>query len=377
MSMCQSTPIANLEELRVHLQYAMGLELTTIPLYLCALYSIRDGENTAAAGVIRSVVMEEMLHMVLAANVLNGIGGVPSTDLITGPDAGDPIPHYPTGFQFIPTLPTLHLQRFSPEAMKVFMAIEHPADPNAKAEKDTYGSIGAFYAAIEAAIADPAICPDSLFEQANKDRGHCQITPEQYYGGAGRIVVVHDRASALFALREIVRQGEGISQEVMKQTAKQHCIATGPRLATAEDDESVSVEDGDVLPDGWRLYSHFARFVEIDEGRRFRSDQLIGEAPRGDLLPVDWSAVHPMALDPSVDKYAGTEVVGTLEHFNGVYTRLIDRLYASFNGEPEALGKAVTVMWELKYAGVALMKTPSPLASGQTVGPSFEYLRTS
>ena len=31
-----------------------------------------------AAELIESVVMEEMLHMVLAANVLNAIGGTPS-----------------------------------------------------------------------------------------------------------------------------------------------------------------------------------------------------------------------------------------------------------------------------------------------------------
>ena len=37
-----------------------------------------DGATLEAADVIRSVVMEEMLHMALAANVLNAIGGSPS-----------------------------------------------------------------------------------------------------------------------------------------------------------------------------------------------------------------------------------------------------------------------------------------------------------
>ncbi len=72
-------PIGTLAELRDHLQYAIGLELTTIPAYLCALYTIVPGANTAAYEVIESVVLEEMLHMALAANVLNAIGGAPST----------------------------------------------------------------------------------------------------------------------------------------------------------------------------------------------------------------------------------------------------------------------------------------------------------
>ena len=66
--------------LRDALQHALMLEHATIPAYLCALYSIEDGTNVEAAEIIRSVVMEEMLHMVLVANVLNAVGGEPSVD---------------------------------------------------------------------------------------------------------------------------------------------------------------------------------------------------------------------------------------------------------------------------------------------------------
>ena len=92
MRLCQAQPIENLDSLKLHLQFAIGLELTTIPLYLAAEYSIPKGANTAATRVIQSVVIEEMLHMCLAANVLNSIGGAPSTDPV--PDVGDPIPHF-------------------------------------------------------------------------------------------------------------------------------------------------------------------------------------------------------------------------------------------------------------------------------------------
>ncbi|MBK6797040.1 MAG: hypothetical protein IPG76_09695 [Acidobacteria bacterium] len=49
--------IKNIDDLRAHLQIAIELEHSTIPPYLCALYSIPDGMNVQAAQVIRSVVI--------------------------------------------------------------------------------------------------------------------------------------------------------------------------------------------------------------------------------------------------------------------------------------------------------------------------------
>lgn len=61
------------------LQVALEVEHSTIPLYLTTMYSIVD-QASFAATTMRSVVMEEMLHMVNAANVLNAIGGAPFLD---------------------------------------------------------------------------------------------------------------------------------------------------------------------------------------------------------------------------------------------------------------------------------------------------------
>src|SRR5690606_14644850 len=40
-------PITTVASLRTHLQWALELEHSTIPPYLCALYSIPDGSNVA------------------------------------------------------------------------------------------------------------------------------------------------------------------------------------------------------------------------------------------------------------------------------------------------------------------------------------------
>ena len=57
------------------LQEAIKVEHGTIPLYLTNLYSINN-QSSFAAMAMKSVVMEEMLHMVHAANVLNAIGAL-------------------------------------------------------------------------------------------------------------------------------------------------------------------------------------------------------------------------------------------------------------------------------------------------------------
>ncbi len=69
--------IGSLHSLRAHLQTAIEIEWSTIPPYLCALWSLGDEHNRPAATCIRDVVMEEMLHLTLAANVLNALGGEP------------------------------------------------------------------------------------------------------------------------------------------------------------------------------------------------------------------------------------------------------------------------------------------------------------
>ena len=47
--------------------------------YLTSLFSIANGSDYAAT-TIHSVVVEEMVHMTIAANVLNAVGGAPMID---------------------------------------------------------------------------------------------------------------------------------------------------------------------------------------------------------------------------------------------------------------------------------------------------------
>lgn len=133
------------------------------------------------------------------------------------------------------------------------------------------------------------------------------------------------------------------------------------------------------------MYSHYVRFREIQFGRRYLPTQTISEDPKGDIIPIDWNEVYPTVTNPQAIDYKGTDIGLAVDTFNTTYTQLVDNIYAAFNGgnndveqgEPTGMRKAVTVMWDLKYKAIALMKTPSPLLNhnGETVGAPFEYIR--
>lgn len=367
MKLSQAEPIATLDALRGHLQYALGVELTTIPAYLCALYSIEEGENTAAVETIQSVVLEEMLHMALAANVLNGIGGVPTTAPVSGVGTS-PIPVYPTKVPFIDKIPEIHLAPFSPDVLDTFIAIELPAEADG-AHGDQYDSIGAFYDAIEQGL--KRLCTPEVFAEAGRTRAGCQLSPHHYYGGAGRLVEVTDLASALAAIEEIVREGEGAPGEILGQTIEAHVRTDAAAVELTG--LSYSVDDLDRLPFAWKMYSHYARFKEIRAGRRYLPTQLVSEQPKGDVLPVDWSAVLPMGMDPKAEAFVRTAAYEPMVACNETYTAVVDRLYGSFNGNPALLEGAVHLMYGLKYQAAALMHVPSPIDPSVNLGPAFEY----
>lgn len=330
--------IKTVESLRRHLQWALELEHATIPAYLCALYSIPEGVNLAAQQQLRAVVMEEMLHMVLVANVLNAVGGEPRVD--------DPafVPRYPTTLPHSDGSVCVHLRRFDREALQTFLQIERPEPPQAKPEPERYHSIGQFYDAIEdglrrlAAQLGPGLFSGSVLRQIDPTRW--------YYGGGGRPVVVQDLSTALAALDEIKAQGEGLPHSVFDDHA----------------------------PFGRRELAHYFRFRQLQLGRFYRPEDSPRSGPSGEALPLRWDPVHPMRANPRMAAYAEQpEVLALMRRFNLGYTALLRALHGAFNGQPSLLFEAVPMMAALKIQAQALMRLPCGDGSGETVGPSFEY----
>lgn len=335
--------IKTIEDLHEHLQWALELEHATIPPYLCALYSIKEGTNIESVEVIKSVFIEEMLHMALVANILNATGGKPRLDypgfMKKYPT---PLPHSDKSFD-------VNLGKFSTESIECFLKIERPADASAPSQDEGFSSIGQFYKAIEEGLlyVSEKIGETALFV-GNPEH---QVTAETtYYGGAGHLISVTDLSSSLEALGEVVEQGEGL------------------------DHDSVFDGDQNMFHPEREEVGHYFRFLEILKGRKFQLGDTAKTGPTGESFTVEWDKVYPMESNPDSTNFINhPEIFEKLSTFNYEYSDMLRILEKSFNGEPKCLGQAVGVMFELKILAKELMVTPTP-EGVKTVGPTFEYL---
>jgi hypothetical protein len=335
-----------IERLQELLEAAVKLELATIPPYLCALYSIHPGTNLEATMVVRSVAVEEMLHMILAGNVLNAIGGRPR---VSGPEHA---PHYP---HELPDGVILDLLPFSPAAVESFLQVENPEykaeqqaeaasgrrsrmhSSHALAVSDRPTTIGAFYAEIVAGLREVAadIGEEALF-CGDPTR---QIGGDYYYAAGGAPIVVTDLDSACRALEEVVEQGEG--------------------------DMSSAFDADDDL-------AHYYRFEQLKYARSYQPGDGVG-IPTGPSVEVDFGAVYPMVPNPRMDELTDPDLRAAAERSNREWSLLLTQIDQAFDGSPAALIPAVHTMFRLRDAMIVLLGNPMPEHEGYHAGPTFEW----
>jgi hypothetical protein len=361
------------DALRTVLQQALLLEQAVMPPYLAALFSIKANRNIEIAEIINGIVREEMLHLSLAGNILNAVGGKPQI--------GRPglVPTYP-GRLPAPVLPdlTVRLRRCSIEHVRnVFMAIERPQHPmvfgrpfrgaviDRKSVKvDPHGkvleadqaemrkladwfdnaeyepmTIGWFYNQIARAI--------GRLDHQLAGRGETLFTGDPAHQvswptAPGTLYQVTDAQSALLAIYEIIEQGEGTPQDL----------------------------DGD--PDPERL-GHYYRFQEIVEGRRLIRNNVGKWVFEGEPIRFDPDGVYPMVDDPDAYRLAvGSMTRREAELANEMYTNLLTNLNLVFNGHPEGLSDAVGLMFSLQVQAKKLFDLPSSQGAATVAGPAFQ-----
>jgi hypothetical protein len=312
--------IETVDDLREHLRIALRLELSTVPLYLYALQSIED-QRCDAAGLIRSVVAEEMLHFALVANLMLAVGGEP--DLL----APSLRPAYPGDLlHHVPPL-MLNLAPATKEHIRdTFLVIEQPDPVGSPTEPGVYDSLGEFYAAIGDAI--ERLGPDGLFANPQVAR---QLSDPRFYGPiafnaeeSGDLMVVDGPAAARAAIDVIVHQGEGLS-------------------------------DDQWADPGHQELTHYAKFLHLVDG----------------TTPI--SALRPLPENPRSATYpADARLVADL--FNAVYASLFVLLAALYAPRPlkgGLVGRLYTAMTGV-MAPLGRELGTIPIGDGFVAGPTFE-----
>ncbi len=307
--------------LKDSLQTAIELELSTLPPYLTALWSIITPKGDVY-DLIKSVVFEEMLHFGLACNLLNTIGGEPeiahwkAVPKYPGPLPGDVRPGL--------IVPLTGLTRRL--VYEVFMEIEYPEDGPIPHYRRSMSSptIGAFYSAIA----------DAFEVNAKAIQGTRQLVGPP----AVPVVAIDTLDKALQAISEIKEQGEGTSKS------------------------PLATDFGDAL-------AHYYEFGEIYHGRKFVKDSKGHWDYNGDA--IEFPQVYPVAQVPA----EGYPDWPDAETFNQKYTDLLHLLQKAWStGDQPSLGQAIQAMGPLRTAARTLMTTP--LDGGNYVyGPPFRFLR--
>ena len=323
-------------DLRTALANAIGLELSTIPPYLTALFSIKPGANAAAASIIRSVVIEEMLHMSLACNMLNAVRGRPDIPQAVIQYPGE----LPMGIGDKPGKPfVVPLVRLSRSSIRTFMTIEEPEHPlefrDARVKLGVaaeYHTIGEFYAAVGQLMT-------KLGNRVFTGRTDRQVTG---WIGTHYLHPVLRLKDALGAITLIVDQGEGTT--------------TSP----AADPEELA---------------HYYRFEQIHRQASLNPDPT---APEGyewgkPAISLASNGVWPMIDNPPcVPLPEGSQVARVSDQFDATFTSLINELQRTFDGAPHVLGSALAQMHALRLEAQALVTLKVPGTRG-TAGPRFLY----
>jgi rubrerythrin len=342
-----------IEELREAVQTAIMLEHSTIPPYLTANFTLQNTGNDEISNLIGSIVGEEMLHLSIACNLLNAIGGSP---VLNQPG-------------FIPTYPgplpggvesglIVPIAKFSLElAENIFMQIEEPEN-RIHIELEALGgtTIGAFYNQIKATIAilekEASEKGETIFTGKPED----QMTFEKFFP-ENLLFRITNEEQAIRGINIIIDQGEGTSKDPFVDP----------------NDTSAGT-----LPEP----AHFYRFEEIVKGKTLVADPKakVGYSYSGAPIPFDNSKVPNMQENPKMSNYPVDSLAYVNSKlFNYNYTSLLNSLHRTFNGEPEQINAAMGLMfairlYALKLLAIPVPNNPDPISPTLVCGPSYEYV---
>ncbi|XP_078660983.1 uncharacterized protein LOC144905272 isoform X2 [Branchiostoma floridae x Branchiostoma belcheri] len=389
-----------LKDLQKTLQTALELELATIPPYLTAMFSLKDGRNREVATVIKSVVLDEMKHLTLVANLLNAVGGEPilnrSSVVLSYPS---PLPGGAN-----PGL-VVELARCSKNQIRsVFQAMERPdcekefdniyrslrklsqrtahsaaSVENLEANEILHNckklskrpqTIGAMYI-------HEILCPlviltkktsGAIFKKGDPKK---QISREHWLADSDYPPFkVHDFSSAVRAIATIVLEGEGSDpcNPLDESGEPSHYfkfaeILYGKRLVRMNDPQALFGKCSD-------------RFFPCDED--MKCDKSPGFVFAGRPVPFFPDDVWPIISNPRSDRYPpGSRARRFSDRFNKIFTDNLKCLHTAFNGDPAKVKECTGTMQALTVWAKKLVRTPLDPEGhpndGPNAAPSFEF----
>lgn len=312
-------------DLHQHLQHALNLELWTIPLYLTALYSIRNLEKVKhedypeAAKLIYSVVVQEMLHLELVCNISNALG-YPPKFLPPVYDERRGIPFIHPSKDYLPGILrgySVKPQALNEDCLRLFCAIElpHPRKEMVWEKQKEYDSIAELYESLKIGIAalwDECYVGDGFNIKQKNTFNKYSIKNGRHHGFSQ---VVNSPETAMKAIEAVVEQGEGADS---KRVPADFC-------PTEQEEEKNEIE----------LYrdhlSHYQKFK---------------------ILLHSYHKLPPVYLEKEGEKNSVAQrhleivFLSLLEEMQNSFSNNGTEMTANFWNKMTAFGNAITAVWE-------------------------------
>ncbi|WP_417913352.1 ferritin-like domain-containing protein [Candidatus Electronema sp. TJ] len=303
-----------------HAQVAAAIELYTVPFYTTVMTSIKD-ENSDAYKIIRGVLIEEMMHLQLAANLCVVLDTTPNLGV---PDYEKDVPSLLPG-----TVLNADMGPLNADTLKVMLAIEKPeqtlgasdptADPNIE-PKYPYSSIGEMYDALLAGIMQVG---ENQFSWSTERQ-------QTFWGEQGYPQIIRNYLEAKEAVAAIKAQGEGghtaedmqppFLPEQFKVDLKYQMINKPPA--------SIAWSYQDIL---YKEYSHFSRFLRIQ-------DAPLPEVYQGTAAPDHPTNIRLRQI------FNGTRQI--LDDLNDYWTSPVPPVWMKFLGSMRELSMRTRECWK-------------------------------
>ncbi|MDD7885653.1 ferritin-like protein [Flavivirga sp. 57AJ16] len=350
-----SKSVGNVDEDKLHvlkelLNSAVILEFATIPIYLQAMWTIKDNKCEVAKS-IRNIFQEEMLHMAMVCNMIVGIGGEPriyNTKNRLKYPSGLPGGVHPDLF--------LYLEGLNDCSLRNFMEIELPEEIAKIYDYETKE-------------------PVTIGRLCNKEGVISDTKHHQSYEHNTTIGALYDRINELFQELQpkmnVERQLAGpLSWWVM---ADAQSVSKAIDMIKEQGEGSENVTPASTGIDN---LAHFYRFWEV-----YYKKKIVQEGDKYYFKdPMPRPELYHVARIPEggyKKEDVSPEVWHLVNSFDEVYTDLLKFLEDAWaiNGRGQAaLVNAIEVMFKLEQFALPLMQIPIPDKEGLHYGPCFRIL---